>query len=225
MGFFKKPMLGFGYSNTKEKDQQSQGPSHLCRNIPSPTTGLIGAISSAGDILPSLRNILASTAVGSPGAGDVDRPAAAEGGSGQSRNPGENRTPGSEDNGADRKGFEMCESLGFESAVERMSGIHDLLTSVESYRTVLGGSSSPSASSRSISRARRSRLEGASSSSEDFPPLISLLDESGWPRYVLEKVRSDGRLLIFMVKNQRRRVVRTRSADDGLITRLVVPDD
>ena len=171
MCFFKKTM--FGYSNTKNQQLSERGPSQRCRNIPSPTTGLFSVISSTGDILPSQPNILVSTAIRSPGTGTIARRAAtlfdlnleAEDGS-ISRNSGNDRALGKLETKADMKMFELCESLGFESSVERMNG-GDL--TVESYnQMLLGGSTS---SSRLISRTseptfmRRNSSSSSSSSS------------------------------------------------------------
>ncbi|KAM0998317.1 hypothetical protein FF1_008072 [Malus domestica] len=47
----------------------------------------------------------------------------------------------------------------------------------------------------------------------DFLPPLSTLNGNGWPRFTMTKVRSDGRLLIFMEEDQRRAIVKQPSEE------------
>ncbi|KAE9460583.1 hypothetical protein C3L33_07534, partial [Rhododendron williamsianum] len=56
---------------------------------------------------------------------------------------------------------------------------------------------------------REEVMVGGKNEREILPPVMSSLNENGRPRFNLEKVRKDGRLLIYKVRNDRPEIVRT----------------
>lgn len=56
---------------------------------------------------------------------------------------------------------------------------------------------------------REEVMVGGKNEREILPPVMSSLNKNGRPRFNLEKVRKDGRLLIYKVRNDRPEIVRT----------------
>lgn len=204
-------MLGGKHPSRTEAEAEEQPPEewsslcHRCRNIPS-TTGSLAVISSSstGDdnttnLPTSQQDFHSPSTAGPPVAGDVDP---------HVTRPEILRDPDPASDGRSER----------RNSLESRGGDRSLETIRKTVRS----------SSRSLARKRRIMSDGTEEEDYDLRPLLSTMDGCGRPRFVLEKVRSEGRLVIAMKRNERRRrVVRARSADDGeMTTRMVmIPDD
>ncbi|GAB4841189.1 hypothetical protein Ancab_021933 [Ancistrocladus abbreviatus] len=128
--------------------------------------------------------------------------------------------------------MECTECLGFESLTMKSTGddstIEDVATAA---RVVVAEEDEDRGESGESSRMQRRRgvvIDRRSEKEREegniFPPLLTTLNENGRPIFNLKKVSRDGRLVIYMLKNVKREIVRFVESD-GRVTMQLLEDD
>ncbi|GMH26007.1 hypothetical protein Nepgr_027850 [Nepenthes gracilis] len=128
-------------------------------------------------------------------------------------------------NGADggsggRRISECTESLGFESLNEKAAGA-DLTMEAAVPEGSVAGSEGSRGRTSGVVRDKRSEEEEL----KNFPPLLTTLNANGRPIFDLKKVNKDGRLVIRMLRNVRREIVRFVGSDGRLKMQLIEIDN